>query len=407
MLTQSEVFMARQPIYDRSQVLAAYEILYRADVMTDAGAIGTEESAQSLVTSLVDIGLNRLAGDVKAFINVDQNLLLSGALEILPKDRVVLELLETLEATPENLSAVKLLRAEGFSFALDDFVANLNTRAFVPYSSILKFDVVAHGNRLADEVRHAQRTGVMLLAEKVETASQFERCKGFGFELYQGYYFSRPEIVKGRSIPPNKLAVLDIVSKLHNPDLNLVELEDLITAELALAHRLLRMVKSAYLGIHCNVTSIRQAIMFLGLNTVATLATLLAMSASSSKPKELMITAFVRARMCELLARVPKLESTDCYFTVGLLSVIDALLDAPMADLVAQLPLSPEMNAALIGDDTSSDLACTLHTVLAFEDGRWDSFTSGHTLGEVSLAYREAVSWAAQRRGVLEQSAAA
>ena len=401
----SDVFMARQPIYGPTQVLEAYELLYRSGERNHADVVSVGEAAQAIVNSLIDIGLGRLTEDTIAFINVDQSLLTSGILDMLPANRVVLEILETVEATPENVDAVRSLHEAGYTLALDDYVTGPSTKPFLPYVDIVKFDVLALGGMLLKEVQHVQRPGLKLLAEKVETRAQFEMCKKMGFDLYQGYFFSHPEIIKGRSIPPDRLAALKVSARLQSPDLSLNELEAIVGADLALSHRLLRLVKSASVGVLGCVDSVRQAIMFLGLKTVAALATLLAMSASSTKPRELLVTAFVRAKMCESLALARKLPNKDRYFTLGLFSVIDVLLDAPMRDVLVQLPLGEEMDSALIDHETENSLADILRAVLAFEQGAWHLIQLDMSLSDVIAAYIEAVSWAHDRKAALDPAA--
>ena len=397
--------MARQPIYDKKQALAAYELLYRSGDHTKAGDVGEEEAARSIVTSLVDIGLTRLTGEVRAFINVDESLLTSDVLSLLPPGRVVIEILETIEPSQRNIQLVKQLHQAGYTIALDDFVANAETEAFVPYADIIKFDVMALGMQLAKQVRRVVRPGLKLLAEKVETRAQFEQCKRLDFELFQGYFFSRPEVMKGVSIPPQRAFALDIAQRLNDPNLSLDGLEKLIVADVGLAIRLLRMVKSAQLGLPSNICTIRQAVMFLGFQTVASLATLLAMSASSNKPSDLITTALVRARACESLAKFHKLQDGGKYFTVGLLSVVDAVLNTTMTDVLSKLPLDSEINAALMNPAEGGALGTVLTAVNAFEEGHWEQLAKDFPLEEVNLAYQDAVAWATELRSGLDQAA--
>lgn len=362
--------MARQPIYSELSKLVAYELLYRSSVDAQTALMGDREAALAIVNSLIDIGLPTLAGEVRAYINVDRALLRSGSLSLLPAGKVVLEVVETVKATPENLAIVKGLHAAGFTIALDDFDMGPDTTPFLPYASILKLDVLALGDKTFCIAKKCKRPGLRLLAEKVQTRGQFEACRRHGFELYQGHFFSKPEVVEGRSIPAIKSIALETTARLQDPSLTLDQLENIVLSDLALTHRLLRMIRSASLGIPGQIHSIRQAIMFLGLRTVACVATLLAMSASSKKPAELMTTALVRGKTCELLASHFKLDQPERHFTVGLISVIDAMLDAPMKVLLAQLPLDAEINEALLDPHASGPLATVLQSALHFEKGR-------------------------------------
>lgn len=405
--TEQVVLMARQPIYDASQRLVAYELLYRSGDQSSAGVIGPEQSARALVSCLIDIGLSRLAEDRMAFFNVDQFLLSTDATELLPRNKVVLEILETVKPTPENLVAVRRLYEAGFTVALDDFDWNSDTAAFLPYANLVKLDVLQHGSTMPNAVSKLRRPGRMLLAEKIESSQQFQRCKSMGFDYYQGYHFSRPEVMQGNSIPPNKLATLQVIAKLYDPTLSLEALEELIAADLALSHRILKLVHSAQYGLSSHVTSIQQAVMFLGLHSITSLATLLVMSSKSDKPEDLLVTALVRAKTCETLAIKRGLTGKDRHYTVGMLSVIDAVMNVPMSVLLEQLPLDDEMNEALLDADCGNDLGLSLRSVLAFERGQWESVEKGASAPMVHEAYLDAVLWAATKMQTVSQPMAA
>jgi EAL and modified HD-GYP domain-containing signal transduction protein len=408
MANSTDVFMARQPIYDSAQKVAAYELLFRSGEVNSAGNVGAAESAKAVINSLIDIGLGELSGDRRAFINVDQELLMSGALTMLPRDRVTLEILETVQPTPEAIEAVKQLRAQGYVLALDDFELTPTSEPFIQYADIIKFDLMAAGPNLARQARRFSSQRIALLAEKLETAQEFKNCTALGFEYFQGYYFAKPEIIKGNSIPPDKVAAVRLAAKLQDPNISVDELEQIIAADLSLTYRLLKLVSSAHVGLSGKVASVRHAIMFLGMKTVASVATLLAMSASSKKPDELVAAGFLRAKMCELLASVKGEPRRDRFFTVGLMSIIDAILDAPMEELLAQLPLEPEMNEALLNPDADSSMARILQTVIQFEKGDFDNLDRAQTPEEkVNAAYRQAISWSTEIRNAIEAPAAA
>ena len=390
--------MARQPIYNAKLEVHAYELLFRRDEANTAGDLDAETGAQSLVSTLVDIGLRDLIGDSTAFINVSQELLLSNSVLMLPIDQVVLEILETVQPTPEVLLRLVELKNLGYKIALDDFVLNAETAPLVPHASLIKVDVLGMSD---EEIRRAsskiRKPGLQLLAEKVETGAQFKTCQRLGFELFQGYYFSKPEMMRGSSIQSNQIALLRLAAKIQAPNAQYSELEEIISSDVTLSYRLLKFVSSAHLGLGHTITSVRQALMFLGVSTVAALATLLAMAGNTSKPHELLTTALVRAKMCEILAKQRHQSHTDQYFTVGLLSVLDALLNAPMEAVLAELPLSPGINEALLHVDCENDLALTLRSALAYEQGDWDCLQpDGVSAHDVSNAYHAAVCWASE-----------
>ncbi len=392
METTPAVFMARQAIYDPSRRVAGYELLYRNGNRGDAGQLSPEQSAQALMSSLVDIGLGRLAGDRPAFINVDSELLCSQALQLLPKEKVVIELLETVQPTPETLKAVSELHEAGYKIALDDFEANDHTVQFIPYADIVKLDVLALGPSLMRHLQIARRANLTLLAEKVENRQAFDNCLSLGVKMFQGYFFSTPEIVQGRSVPPNRLAAIQLLAQLQSPTATLDEIEQLIISDLALSHRLLRLVKSAQVAIPERMATIRCALMFLGAKAVAALASVLAMASSSDKSPALLVTSLARAKMCEFLAPPSRNSDKSRFFTAGLFSVLDALLDIPMETVLSQIVLEDEIAAALLDHNANNDIATALRTVIAFEEGDWDAVEAGAV--PVADAYYNAVDWA-------------
>lgn len=384
--------MARQAIYDPGRRIAGYELLYRNGHNPNAGQVTPEQSAQSLMNSLVDIGLGRLAGKQPAYINVDSELLCSPALHLLPQDKVVIELLETVEPTQEALQAVSALHEAGYKIALDDFEANDHTAKFIPYADIVKLDVLALGPSLMRHLQIARRSNLTLLAEKVENRKEFETCLSLGVKMFQGYFFSSPEIVQGRSVPPNRLAAIQLLAQLQSPTATLDEIEELIVSDLALSHRLLRLVKSAQIAVPERMATIRCALMFLGAKAVAALASVLAMASSSEKAPTLLVTALARAKMCEFLAPKSRYADRSLFFTAGLFSVLDALLDISMETVLSQIVLEEEIATALLDHHADNEIATALRTVIAFERAEWESVEVGPV--PVEDAYYNAVDWA-------------
>jgi len=403
MSSSTEVFMARQPIYGRGMGLFAYELLFRRSGEITAGEIDDEQAATALISSLVDIGLNELIGNAKAFINISEELLMSSSMMMFPKEKVVIEVLETVRPTPEVIERVKQLRKFGFVIALDDFCYSPETEPLMAEADFIKLDVL---DQTEKDIRAAfsqvNRKGIKVLAEKVETLEQYRFCEKLGFDLFQGYFFAKPELMRGNSLRANQVAMLRLAAKIQSPDLQYSDLEEIICSDVALTFRLLKLVRSAHFGLSCTITSIHQALMFLGVNTVSSLATLLAMAGSADKPDELLTTSLVRGKMCELLAQWRKKPQSERYFTLGMLSMLDALLDLPMPQIVKELPLSEELNAALTRPQEGGDLAHTLAMATAYERGDWDSVhLEGLTPAQVSNAYHAAVTWSSQASAAL------
>jgi len=390
----TDIYIGRQPIYNRRLDVIAYELLYRDSEENRANITDFDQASSEMIfNALVEFGLDRLVGPHRAYLNLTGNLLVSGKPLALPPERVVLEVLETTQVDAAVVAAVEHLSAQGFSIALDDFYFSEAWRPLVERAHVVKVDVL---NLTDDEVREqvAQLKGydATLLAEKVETQERFALCRDLGFEYFQGHFFCRPKVIKGNRLPANRLPVLRLLAALNNPKATLDELEGLIGQDVSLSYRLLRYINSAFFSLANEIESIRHALVLLGDRAVRRWATLISMAAASDKPHELMVTAMVRAKMCELLAHGMGVQAVEPYFTVGLFSVLDALMDAPLEQTLAALPLSAEVAAALLKQEGTmgSVLACAL----AYENADWDHVnTLDLTPAVIQSAYLDAVTW--------------
>ncbi len=395
----AQVYIGRQPIFDRENRVFAYELLWRGGSDNAAGfADGDLATTQVLLNALTEIGLDRLVGDRYAFINLTQRFLLGD--HPLPEmtDQVVLEILEDVEPTPEVITAVQRLAGLGYTVALDDFLYRPALEPLVELADIVKIDLLAlDESALREHVRTLGRHPLKLLAEKVENAEQHALCLELGFDYFQGYYYARPNVVEGRRMPANQMALLQLLAALRNPDIDDRELEDLIGQDVGLAYRLLRYINSARFGLNREIDSIRQAIALLGRRILSQIASLLAMAGMGEKPPELLTTALIRAHMAAALCRD---QDPDACYTAGLFSVLDALLDQPMERLLADLPLSAELDAAL--RDRSGPLGQLLATVIAYDTADWDRVAASpwdpDTLGR---AYLEAIDQAGEAAGLI------
>ncbi len=396
-----DVFLARQPIFTRALTVYGYELLYRPDAVNGAGEVnGNQATSQVLINAFMEIGFDNLVGDRLAFINFTQSFLESDESSALPRKQVVLEVLEDVRPTPALIQALQALSSQGFSIALDDFVYREELDPLVDIADIIKVDVRALDDGLLEQqVRLLKPRKAELLAEKIETHEEFVRCKDLGFDYFQGYFFARPLVVKGKRLPANRLAVIRLLARLQDPAVEVKELELLIGQDLGLSYKLLRYINSPYFGLRNQVSSIQQAIVLIGLKAVKTWATLIGLSGIDDKPGELMVTAMVRAKLCEALAQAKGLQDTDVYFTVGLFSIIDAILDAPMAEIIAMLPLSDEVQAALLSQE--GVMGTILKGVLAYEKGEWDESDIGIDRHLVRDRYLQSIRWADDTLGGL------
>ena len=257
----STVCVARQPIFDRNLKVVAYELLFR-DCEQNVAAIDQADDATSqvLLTALVELGLDNLVGNQSAFVNFTSSFVLSGHCDALPADRIVLELLEGAEATDALVSELKDLIDSGFRLALDDFVYLAGYDRLLDLASIVKMDLRANQDNFRAEVDRLKRFPAMLLAEKVETPEEFDRCLELGFGLFQGYFFARPRLVTGRRTPSDRLTTLRLIASLNAPDISLKEVESLIVREPVLAQKLLKFINSTHVGLRVPVNSIGMAV---------------------------------------------------------------------------------------------------------------------------------------------------
>jgi EAL and modified HD-GYP domain-containing signal transduction protein len=386
----SDVFLARQPILDAKQSVEGYELLYRhADV--ERAHVDDQELATATVVlnALTEIGLERVVGEQRAWINVTREFVLLGLVHSLPPELVVLELLEDQLIDELLLERFAELRAAGYVLALDDFTFTPGLKRLVGLVDIVKLDLLALGrDAFAREADKLRSSGLTVVAEKIETHDDFQAALAAGCDLFQGYFFCRPQLLKGRAVSPNRLAVLQLAAALQDPTIELAELEHLISHDVALSYRLLRYINSAYVGLRQQVSSIRQAVVLLGGENVARWATLTILAEIGDKPRELFITALIRARFCQQ-AGEPDDGLPGERFTLGLFSVLDALTDTPMRAAVQHLPFPCHLREALIAHTGAGRLLDCIH---AIEHG---DFQMAHKLRPYAPRhYTDALAWA-------------
>jgi EAL and modified HD-GYP domain-containing signal transduction protein len=389
-----EVFVGRQPIFDRQLNVVAYELLFRSSGTNWADITDGEYATSQVVHgAFMEIGLESLVGSKRAFVNLTRDFILHNYTVLFPTDRVVLEVLEDIEIDAELIAAVQALSRQGYTIALDDFVFHEHLRPLVEVADIIKVDVLAlDRSALRRNVDRLSQYNVKLLAEKVETHDDLACCQDLGFDYFQGYFLCEPDIVTGHQSPANRLAVLRLLAKLQEAEPTIDQLEAIIRQDVSLSVKLLRLV-NADPSLPYQIDSIHQVLRHLGTKFITAWGGLMMLADIGDKPHELMVTALIRGRMCELLADANHLPNRERFFMVGLFSVLDAMLDSPMAEIVASLPLTEDLVRALLTYE--GVLGQTLRSVLAYERGNW---AAGHELGldhwVVGEAYLQALVWA-------------
>lgn len=406
------MFVARQPIFDGRARVVGYELLYRASLEADAcRAPADEASARVFTDALLAFGLDSLAPGAPAFLNLTRRWLLEGVAELLPVDRVVIEIPETVLPDEQVLTACRLLRRAGYVLALDDFVDASGYEPLLDLVQIVKVDVLAttETERRALVKRLAPR-GLTLVAEKIETPEAHAAAKADGFQWFQGFFFARPSTRTVRDIPARRLSYLRLIQAFANPELTVGELEDLVQHDVSLCYRLLRTINSAAFGMHAEVSSIRQAIVLLGLQTIRRWACLWAIAGlAEGKSRALVALGLMRAQSCGHLGHQRWGADVGAeLFLVGMLSLVDVILERPMAEIVGTLPLSEAACAALEG--RPGPWRSLLETVIAYERGDWAdaerlAMTCELTLEDVMSAYAEALRWSRSVATVVDEPA--
>ncbi len=393
-----DIFVGRHAIYNRELEVIAYELLFRGSAATERDASGDadEATSQVILSTFTEIVLDKLTEGKLAFINITRNFLLGNYPLPLSDAKLGLEILENTVVDQPVIEAVRRLAAQGHAIILDDFVHHPSLLPLVELANIIKIDLQAlPGSEVNRHVQTLRKHNAKLLAENVETHEQFELCKHLGFDYYQGFFFCQPHIIKGQRIPPNRLVTLRLLAKLQDPVTSIRELETLISQDVSMSYKLLRSLNSAFYSLPRKIESIHQALVMLGNQWLKTWASLLLLSSIHDKPQELMQMAMARAKMCELLATAKRLSPKETFFTAGLFSVLDALMDQPMEDVLNALPLSQEINDALLR--RAGNLGAVLQCVLDYERGIWDAVQCiGLQQGEITQAYLEAIAWANQ-----------
>lgn len=391
----AQAWIGRQPIFDRNLEICGYELLYRDGPENRARIVDADRaSSQTLLHAFLEMGIDDLCGPHRAYVNLTQEVILSDVVEALPKHRVVLEVLETVGASPKIVERLRELRTAGFRLALDDFTLTDETEPLLELADVVKLDLRAlDPDALLRHTEAVRASGAHLLAEKVETADELKACQDLGFHYFQGYYLSLPEVRSRRRSSASRAAVLRLLTKVQSADTPLGELEELFGADVSLTYRILRFLNSSLFARAHRIESVRHAITMLGRDRLRRWVTLIALAGLDDEPPPLLTTALVRARMCERLAEVRGDVPPGSAFTVGLFSALDALLGLPMKAILDELPLSDDLNAALT--QGRGALGTLLRASLDYEAGDWHGIDLlGLPPSAFPDAYFQAVRWA-------------
>lgn len=393
-------YAARQPILDREKELVGYELLFRDGVDNVFPDIDGDEATTKLIEgSQFNFGLEDLTDNKPAYINFTLETLLKGYPTMLGKDTVVVEILETVQPGKRLLAIVKDLNEKGYTLALDDYIHQPVWRHFYPFINIIKIDFLSTDEETIKKIISDLKPfpHIKLLAEKVETYETYNLALELGFDYFQGFFFSKPEMVQSKALPPSEMALAELLYETSSVEMDLKKITDVFERDVNLSYKLLRYSNSAAFARRAEINTIKQALIVLGANEIKKLLSLLfAAQVSADKPVELIRLSLTRARFGELLAiSHGQFKDTGMAFLTGMMSLMDAILDESMESVMQKLPLSAEIKAALLNDEGL--LAQYLNLVKFYEHADWEganNIAQQLKLGEeVADAYHEALTW--------------
>jgi c-di-GMP-related signal transduction protein len=371
-------YVARQPILALDERVYGYELLFRDGVEDYFRNPDSEAASRGTLDTSLLMGLDVLCDGRRAFINCTRDVLLKDYITLLAPQQAAIEILETVPVDDLVVAACQRLKEAGYVIALDDFAVNDPRESLTSVADIIKVDVrTTSPEDCAAMVKRYTPKRCQMLAEKVETQEEFAVAKKAGFSYFQGYFFRRPELMQAREIPASRVNYLRLLQALSRPELEPRELEDAIKGEASLCYRLLRYLNSAAFGFRTEIKSIRHALAILGEREVRRWLRLVAtLSAGQNKPSDLVLSALVRARFCELLAPQVKHGESDL-FLVGLLSLMDAILELPMGVVLEGISVDSETKSVLLGQPGL--LSPVYQLMLAQEAGNWQGVTTANT----------------------------
>lgn len=390
----TDILIGRQQIFDQTLNIYAYELLFRGnDFDLNHREEATKATNQIITDTILELGLNTIVGPHKAFINfTTQNILDKTPLH-LPKDRIVIEVLENVEIDSKIIANLKELSRLGYTIALDDFVFSEQWAPLVEFANIIKLDVLEMGEAKTRElISRLKHYNVKLLAEKVETYAEYQYLIELGCNYFQGFFFNKPNLISGKRVSVNQSAAIQLLNTVNNPDVEFEDLSKIISLDVGLSYKLLHYINSAFFALPNKVSSINHAISYLGLKEVKRWINILTLASLSNKPEALMQNALIRGKMCEELASLSG-DKSEHFFLIGILSNLDSLLDMPLDEALSQLPLADNIVSSILHKEGLGGEA--LNCVLSYE--HWDiSSISFKDIDQsvIGDSYIKSINWA-------------
>jgi EAL and modified HD-GYP domain-containing signal transduction protein len=391
----SDLLIARQPIFNRNLEVVAYELLYRSVHNIEKAIVidGDLATTQVIVNTFADIGLDDIVGNKIAFINMTRNFLLGNIPIPFSPNQVILEILENIKVDSQVINSANILHKNGYTFALDDVKTFNQIMPLANLSTIVKIDLMGLGiNELTKLIGQFRNSGLKLLAEKVETSAQYDLCHKLGFDLFQGYFLCKPILITGHQLDTSRLVLLRSLAKIQDPEASFESVEEILKTDVNLSYKLFKLVNSAYFFMPTEIKSIRQAIAIIGFEQLKGWMSLLLIMSVKNKPHELTVISLQRARMCEQIAIAANYVDPESYFLAGMLSVLDAIMDIPMFEIVEKIQLSHNIVEGLLY--RKGKIGFVLESILLYERGEMGAvFTTGIEPKTMKKIYFDSIKW--------------
>jgi len=394
----SEVLLGRQPVLDRDEGLFGYELLCRSESDVRGDALdGDQRSATVVLNAFIEIGLDEVVGGCPVFVRMTPRFLTDGLYRPLPHKRVILSLGIDDDIDEGAITALTEARRLGYRVALERFLDRPTTRPLLADVDFARVDATSNDAAIvAAQAQPILDAGAIPIATRVETKESVTAALDAGFRFFQGYHFCRPDVLRARSVAAHRVPVLELLARIHDPNVDLRDVTRIVEHEPTLAYRLLRAVNSAMFGLPRKIESIRHAIAMLGIERVRDCLSLVLLVEVDDKPSALTTTSLVRARTCQLLGRALGVSNEEVFFTAGLLSVLDAMLDQPMEEALGLIPISTELREAI--ETHIGDVGFALDAALSCEENRPASVAAFTRFGfrAIRIAHLTAIKWARQ-----------
>lgn len=405
----NDIFVGKQAIFTTEKEIFAYELLFRGNPYQNfyKAPNGDRATARLLENSLLEFDLAKLTKKRPAFINFSAELLMKDFIEVLPKEFIVIEILETAQPTERFVKRCQKLKHMGFKLALDDFVFSPQYESLIALADYIKIDFRATARAERYNIRNKYRdSDIVFLAEKVETHEEYQEAVAFGYELIQGYFFAKPEIVAGKTAKVSAQVLVSFLVELTKKKFEYSVVENLLRHDVSLSYKLLRLINSPYFGLRKRITSLKQALSLIGQEDLCKWASLLLLSSlTQRKSPQLMLRALTRARFLELSSQRLGARNSRAFFLGGMFSLMDIFLECPMVDIVHNLPFLEEIKAGMLG--YPNKMGMLLEVVMAYEQTEWKraevfALVLGLKQNEIIEDYYQSMLWSSHYQESVE-----